>query len=30
MNAAGLWQARRRKVKQVHVWRPRVARSANW
>jgi hypothetical protein len=23
MNAAGLWQARRRKVKQVHVWRPR-------
>ena len=23
MNAAGLWQARRRRVKQVHVWRPR-------
>jgi hypothetical protein len=23
MSAAGLWQARRRRVKQVHVWRPR-------
>jgi hypothetical protein len=23
MNAAGLWQTRRRSVKQVHVWRPR-------
>jgi hypothetical protein len=23
MSAAGLWQTRRRRVKQVHVWRPR-------
>ncbi len=23
MSAAGLWQARRRRVKRVHVWRPR-------
>jgi hypothetical protein len=25
MSAAGLWQSRRRKLRQVHVWRPRRA-----
>jgi hypothetical protein len=25
MSAAGLWQTRRQRVRQVHVWRPRRA-----
>jgi hypothetical protein len=30
MMAAKLWQPRKRKVKQIHVMRPRRSRLENW